>query len=642
MSSINGVCLFSQDATDIGEKLSLMNQAVSYCGLDGSRIWKDSLAGLGLQHLCISPESRNETHPRLGTENMCAISWDGRLDNRKEICSILGLANAAGLTDSELVIELYRDKGCIFLERLIGEFAFILWDNKAKKMLCMTDPMGIRPLYYFVQDNKYLLIASDVSAILAAISDNIQLNHKRIAMLGISLSSVYVNPIETCFIGIQKMPAASMLVTNGAHFSIREYWQPAELPRLKISSDEECAEAFREVFDRALESRLRSNHSIGALLSGGLDSSAIVGSSSPILNLAGKELFTISLKPQSTYLNQSDNENKYIDLFTDVENINMLTIQDFDGGAFDNAESLVKTGVLPAYSYQHYAYSAIAKIAQSNSIRLILDGSGGEFTASCYPAGYMAQLLLEGKWLRLFDEMRLASRTGFPNRSQIINQVLMPLFSERLKYLRRGNGVGLNASSIKYPIKAEYIGDHLDASKNELIEQIDNLFPIYPSQSKNMVNSLLVKRKDVRQNSHAGFIGYENISFSYPYWDKRVIEFALALDPKYFYHKRESRRLIRLSMKGRVDERIRNRTSKAPFVADYHLRSADQRDQARLIIEDLATISSVNSIVDFDAARIALKQPSRHDVKDSMTPDLDAQYVIPLAIYTGQFLKRFL
>jgi hypothetical protein len=156
-----------------------------------------------------------------------------------------------------------------------------------------------------------------------------------------------------------------------------------------------------------------------------------------------------------------------------------------------------------------------------------------------------------------------------------------------------------------------------------------------------MVHDLLLERRDLRQRSHAGFVGYQDAVFSYPFFDKRMVEFALAADGQFKYRNGQSRFLLRLGMEGRLPAEILTRTSKAPFVPDYHLRYESQKSKALGLLEGFSGSGRLNEIVDFQRVFGVLATKAAYDTQNPMHGDHDAQFTVPYAAYLCYFLSTF-
>ncbi len=156
-----------------------------------------------------------------------------------------------------------------------------------------------------------------------------------------------------------------------------------------------------------------------------------------------------------------------------------------------------------------------------------------------------------------------------------------------------------------------------------------------------MARSIEWARQDLRLRSYSGFPGFEEVRFSYPLLDKRMLEFCLAVDGQFKLKNGEDRRLIRIASNGLMPDVIRKRTSKAAFCPDYPLRYLKQRDAASRSLHDFSRQPVMAEIIDFEAVFTALKNRPAHDPTKPMAVDYDAQFLVPYAWFLCYFLKQF-
>ncbi len=156
MSGIVGVFLRDGRPVD-NPALARMLQAMDYRGPDGSSIWSEGALGLGHLMLCSTPESIEEKLPKSNETSRLVITADARIDNRDEL--LAGLAVTTGLrqaiSDSDLILLAHERWGEGAPEKLIGDFAYCIWDRVQKELFCCRDAFGVRPLYYYLEDNIF-------------------------------------------------------------------------------------------------------------------------------------------------------------------------------------------------------------------------------------------------------------------------------------------------------------------------------------------------------------------------------------------------------------------------------------------------------------------------------------------------------
>ncbi|MCC7003568.1 MAG: asparagine synthase (glutamine-hydrolyzing), partial [Gemmatimonadaceae bacterium] len=174
-------------------------------------------------------------------------------------------------SDCETILHLYAEHGDRLVEHLNGMYAFALWDAPRRRLLVGRDRLGVKPLYLW-NDGKRLVFASEAKAILAAPGVSAELDF---GALGSYLALGYVPAPESIFRGIRKLPPATMLVAEAGRAVERRYWQvPAEVDA--SVPEEVWADRVRSHLEKSVRMQMVSDVPIGAFLSGGIDSSAVV------------------------------------------------------------------------------------------------------------------------------------------------------------------------------------------------------------------------------------------------------------------------------------------------------------------------------------------------------------------------------
>jgi asparagine synthase (glutamine-hydrolysing) len=639
MSAICGI-LGIGDGPPQQDLLERMLRSLARHGPDGTGRRHDPPVSMGHQMMHTTPESLQEQLPFHDSESRLAITMDGRLDNREDLASALGIPLHEGLTDSGLLLQAYLKWGTGFAQRLVGEFAFAIWDGRARCLHCFTDPMGLRPLFYREIPGKYFAFASEVVPLMAISDVPPPINERRLAMLGVSAMSTYLEPETTCFETIFRVPAATILsVDNKGGIRMSEYWRPDHKTRLQFKSDAECGEAFREVFFKAVKARLRSAFPVASLLSGGLDSSGIVSAAGKILADENRSLVTLSAVPMPSAQGKVTDEREYIDLFKGRPNLDMRYVPAPGHGPFDDLSRLVQTASLCSYSFQHFLYTELLRAARADGARVVLDGYGGEHSATCVPQGYLAELFLAAQWRTLGRELRWFDRGHRITLAAAKRQVLKPLLPYSL--LRLLNRHDTFDQMVEYPLRAEYIQDILGRDVDDIRQQLFQLLALSPSHRRNMARSIQLERTDLRERGHAGMIDYQDVTFSYPYLDRRVLEFSLAVDGRFKYQNGRGRRLLKLGMHDSMPPGILKHSSKAPFSPDYHLRYEMGRSSARAQLLNFSENPKLGAFVDFENVLRTLERPAAYSAQNPMRMDYGSQFQVPFAVYLCYFLDRF-
>jgi asparagine synthase (glutamine-hydrolysing) len=274
MCGIAGIMSFDGKPVSL-EELHAMCAALAHRGPDdeGFHLGKDKRVGLGMRRLSIIDlqTGRQPVHNEDGT---VWVVFNGEVYNYRERRRELKARGHAfyTTTDTEVIVHLYEEYGPRCVEHLRGMFAFALWDDRRKILLLARDRLGIKPLYYGVVDGR-LLFASELKAILQVPEVERSLNWRAVSHLFTCLTTP---PTESIVEGIRKLEPGHLLTASpGKEPRIERYWEARFEPDYS-RSEEDYAEELRERIEESVALHLASDVPLGAFLSGGIDSSAVV------------------------------------------------------------------------------------------------------------------------------------------------------------------------------------------------------------------------------------------------------------------------------------------------------------------------------------------------------------------------------
>ncbi|HEY4597505.1 MAG TPA: asparagine synthase-related protein, partial [Thermoanaerobaculia bacterium] len=208
--------------------------------------------------------------PRIEPEGF-RVLLDGRLDNRPELIARLSPAKGLEASDAEILLAAYLEWGDACVDRLLGDFAFAIWDAGRRRLLCAVDPLGIKPLHY-AQVGSLICFASDAVQVLRhpAVPDGY--NEVEIAAY---LAGGCEDPERSFFAAVHKLGPGRRLVVEKGGLRAERYWSPAP-EEIRYPRDEDYVDRFRELLQRAVTDRMRGAGSfVGIAMSGGLDSTSV-------------------------------------------------------------------------------------------------------------------------------------------------------------------------------------------------------------------------------------------------------------------------------------------------------------------------------------------------------------------------------
>jgi asparagine synthase (glutamine-hydrolysing) len=270
MCGING---FNFNSREIIEK---MNAKIRHRGPDDEGYYLDGNISLGHRRLSIIDLSDKGKQPIFNEDKSLCIVFNGEIYNFEELRQDLEKAGHRfySRTDTEVVLHLYEDKKEDCLKLLNGIFAFAIWDIKNKELFLARDRIGVKPLYYFFKDNKFIF-SSEIKAILEhdikREIDPDALNHY--------FRLMYVPAPLTMFRNIYKLPQAHYLKLSFRALNpepkISKYWDVEDFEEIK--SKEEIISKIQELMRKSVKGQLISDRPVGIFLSGGIDSTSVLG-----------------------------------------------------------------------------------------------------------------------------------------------------------------------------------------------------------------------------------------------------------------------------------------------------------------------------------------------------------------------------
>jgi asparagine synthase (glutamine-hydrolysing) len=252
------------------EHLEKARELMKAYGPDGDRAYSAGGVDILYSALHSTKESRAERQPHV-TRSGAVLTWDGRLDNRAEFIALMSDALPANSPDVAIVAAAYERWGTRCFARLLGDWALSIWDPSDRSLTLSKDAIGIRPLYYSVE-NDQITWSSILDPLVLFAHRKLELEEEYIAGWFSSFPATHLTP----YTGIRSVPPSCFVRLGPKRKTTTKYWDFDPANQIHFVTDAEYEERFRTVFAMAVERRLRADATIVAELSGGLDSSSIV------------------------------------------------------------------------------------------------------------------------------------------------------------------------------------------------------------------------------------------------------------------------------------------------------------------------------------------------------------------------------
>lgn len=444
MSAIAGIYQESKEPVDREHIQGIMDNLKQFPSND-IQVWHKENVFLGCHAQWITPESIGEQQPYYDYERQLTIATDAIIDNREELFERLQVdePDRKRLTDSQLILLAYVKWGEECSKHLIGDFAFMIWDEKKQIFFGARDFSGSRTLYYY-RDLHRFAFCTTIQPLLSLPYVKKQLNEEWFAeFLATPGMNEAVDTSVTVHKNIQQLPPSHSVTIAKGKVKISRYYTVIQEKRLQLKSNQEYIEAFRDIFQTAVNSRLRTHRNVGAHLSGGLDSGSVVGFAARALRRENKQLHTFSYVPANDFIdwtpkNTAADERPFIkstvqyvgnikDHYHDFDEVNPLS----------EIDDWLDTMEMP---YKFFANAnwikGIFEKANDQGVGVLLNGGRGNLSISWGPAfHYYAVLLKRMKWIHLLHELDQYSKNVGGNRLRLlptIGKIAFPLINKVL------------------------------------------------------------------------------------------------------------------------------------------------------------------------------------------------------------------
>ena len=421
MCGICGILEFQENKPVNFDKLVQMRDSMFHRGPDDAGAYVGENIGLGHRRLSIIDLSEHGRQPMSAVEERYWMVFNGEIYNYQSLREDLkkkGHQFHTG-TDSEVLLALYIAEGPSMLNKLNGMFAFAIWDKQERSLFITRDRLGIKPLYYAIQ-NDAIYFASEEKALFEAGID-CSFNDEHWHEL---LYFRYIAGENTPFKGVKRMlPGHYMLIKNGKP-TISRWWHLGEIAQQKRGTIKNSVEWFRETFDSAVNLHSISDVPVGVLLSGGLDSSSVAATLAQ--EAGGRHISSFTVRFHQSDYDEGDVAKRLAEKYNIDYNSLIVSEDDhFDllaQSAWLNDEPLVHQSDLFLYAISKYA---------KKKVTVLLSGEGGDEILGGYvrykPLRYPAllnmaskvvppiagMLPLKGRWKKLANFLDMPSIDDF-------------------------------------------------------------------------------------------------------------------------------------------------------------------------------------------------------------------------------------
>lgn len=380
-----------------------MCRTITHRGPDDEGIWVKDNVGLGNRRLAIIDLSLTGHQPMSNEDKTVWLTFNGEIYNFLDLRKKLSKKGHRFFshTDTEVIIHLWEEYGVDCLHFLRGMFAFALWDEKQRILFLARDRLGKKPLKYFINE-KCFIFASELKAIL---KDKSVSKRPDIQAIDYFLTLESVPSPLTGFKGIKKLPAGCYILIKDSRLKIQKYWHLDFSEKINLSEEELKREIIRRLKE-AVKLRLIADVPIGAFLSGGIDSSAIVA----LMTILGqRNINTFSIGSENKDYSEFDYARLVAKKFRTNHHEIILKPSSFSllkKLAYFYEEPYGDPSALPTY---------LVSQAASQKLRVVLNGDGGDENFAGYGRYKKFRLLYYLHFLPQFLKRKIIKKFHLPD-----------------------------------------------------------------------------------------------------------------------------------------------------------------------------------------------------------------------------------
>jgi asparagine synthase (glutamine-hydrolysing) len=585
-------CVHRPDGKPVNaEALNRMIQVARPFGPDTEGRWLGRQVNLGYCGLWTLKESMGEHQPVSNNTGTVWVVCDARIDNAKQLREELARFQATQNLDTSagLMLAAYEAWGTACAAKIIGDFAFVIWDSEHQRLFCARDALGVRPLFYSF-DGQTFSCSTFIRQLLQVNGISTDLDEEFMADFLVRGDC----PSElTPYRGIKRLLGGWSIIIEDLVVKKEQYWDLDPKTTIRYSSDEEYGQHFKSVFREAVSARLRSCGPLAAELSGGLDSSSIVCMAQEIYrsgDAPNEGFYALThLFEEASEANEREFSRAVIDKFDiRVEYFSAEAhwpLQDHHQDSLYWDEPTLKGPVTPLLR-------EVAGCLLRNKTRVLLSGIGGDqvLLGDTRIPLHLVESFQGFHWRRLGRELHAWQQyLKRPMLQMFLENCIIPLRYPNSMLLPETRGLARVPDWIDPAFSRKYDLPR----RTPLYGFLPRLYRSPAAQKQ----YLTIKRTSAPLLQW--YMADPQIEARYPYLDRRLVEFAMAIPMDQKLRIGETRSVLRRAMQGILPEKVRTRRRKAVF---------DQANSISLkkewkMVSHLAKSSSLASLGIIDSRR---------------------------------------
>lgn len=619
--------------------INRMIGAIHHRGPDESGIYLDDWVGLGHARLSII-DLTSGSQPIHNEDNTLWIIYNGEIFNYPELRQDLLEKGHIFYTasDTEVILHLYEEKGPACLRDLNGQFGFAIWDSNKKEIFLARDRVGIRPLYYTIQNNT-LLFASEIKSIF--IDQNIS---REIDATGLNQVFTFWTtlPSKTIFKNIHELPPGCYLKASQEKLKIEKYWNiPFYPPEEHLDwSCEQICDHIQELLRDAIRIRLRADVPVGCYLSGGLDSSGIT---TLVVKNFNSMVRTFGIRFEEYGFDEGEHQKSMVS-YLGTEHTELLASNDKIGSVLPDVlwhceKPLLRTGPVPLF--------LLSEIVNQNGFKVVLTGEGADEVFGGYnifreakvrnfwakqPNSKFRGLLIGKLYPYIFSNPKLLSMqqsffaTGLDKKDD-------PLFSHILRWQNTAKTSNFLSADLRSAVDSEKDFEKIRQSLPNSFDEWDYLAKAqYLEMEIFLSNYLLSSQGDRVAMAHS-------LEIRVPFLDYRLIDFMGRISARLKIKGLNEKFLLKKSFHGILPKKILNR-AKHPYRAPISQSLLNEKFLSYR--QEMLSDQALKNTGLFDSEKVKkflIKIQSTYNLSE--TDNMALVGILSSQIVYDQFIKNF-
>lgn len=546
-----------------------------------------------------------------------------RIDNRDELIATLG-AVADPLSDEQLILAAYLRWGRDCAQRLIGDFAFVVWDSQARTLFAACDPMQMCTLY-FAEIPEGLGVASSVMGLIRETGIVPMLD--RIAIT--SWAAGWPDPNRSMFANLRMLPAGHWLWADASGVRMQKFWDIDPGRHIRYAAIGDYQDHLATLLRRCVGDRLRTAAPvIAAQLSGGMDSTSVCAMA--VAALRGSDQRLVSLSHSYAATRECD-ESERIDETAQFLGIAQRHWLPAETHVDKDFRALYPPALESPGTVCSPRYADELALVQKIGADVLLTGSGGDEMVWGHSLTY-TQRLRRGDLGVIAEVIRGSRAIGLPVLATLLQLFIRPLVPESLKRLRR--------RALRRPLESG-----LPAwIPQTAVRELDLYRVLFPASEVQFDNPALQARYDAlkRTSTFNSVRSYERVASDFavdvrhPFFDRRLAEFSFAIPDDLWLRENYPKWLLRRTMDGRLPDSVVWNRQKVTFNRFFGGVITNQADTIRAILSD----TRLQDIGLVDNARL-LAAFERVVASGGQQLNVDLLYALLTQVWFQQYADQF-